>query len=240
MSQDDGLSWTKRSSGTTATLRGIAFGDGRFVAVADSGQVLTSTNGQSWTLQSDSLGIYGGYAVYYSTQIPGFMALGSDGQMATSPDGVNWTKRHCGTSNGLHAGIFGNGSFFVVGEGCTVLQSEVFAPLHVQRPFPSSRSPQKPGSQVTWHCTASGQNLRYAFTFTKTDRPRLPGPPRTKLHFQTKPDFVYTPRLTGTYVITVYVRDRDGNVICRSSEPFVVRPITTRSGKGNQWAARQE
>jgi hypothetical protein len=228
MSPDDGQSWLQRSSGTTATLRGVAFGDGRFVAVADSGQVLTSANGQSWTLQSDSLGIYGGYAVYYSAQIPGFMALGSDGQMATSPDGVSWTKRHCGTSNGLHAGIFGNGSFFVAGEGCTVLQSEVFAPLQVQRPVPSARSPLKPGSPITWHCAASGQtNLRYAFTFTKTDRPHMPGPPRTKLRFQTKPDFVHTPRLTGTYVITVYVRDQDGNMICRSSLPFVIRATKT-------------
>lgn len=224
MSQDDGQSWTLQNSGTTATLRGVAFGDGRFVAVADSGEVLTSTNGQSWMLQGESLGMYGGFDVYYSAQVPGFMTLGPDGSMATSPDGVNWTQHHCGTSNSLLVSIFGNGSFFVAGGGCTILQSEVFAPLHVQRPIPNEKSPQKFRNQVTWHCAASGRpNLRYAFTVAKTEELHLPGPRRERLRFGTQPDFVYTLDSPGTYVVTVHVRDQDGNVIRRSSEPFVVR-----------------
>ncbi|MRR33536.1 hypothetical protein EG829_02405 [bacterium] len=224
MSLDDGQSWAQQSSGTTATLRGVAFGDGRFVTVADSGEVLTSTNGQSWTLQNESLGMHGGFEVYYSEQIPGFMALGLDGRMATSPDGASWTARNCGTSNGLLAGVFGNGSFFVAGDGCTVLQSEVIAPLRVQRPIPSAKIPQKSGSRVTWHCAASGRpNLHYAFTLTKVGGLRPPGPQRELLRFQTQADFVCTLNSRGTYVVTVHVRDQDGNVIRRSSVPFVVR-----------------
>ncbi len=224
MSQDDGQSWTQQSSVVTAGLRGVAFGDGRFVAVADSGEVLTSADGHTWTLQSESPGMNGGYEVYYSAQIPGFMALGSDGRMATSPDGANWTAHNCGTSNGLLAGAFGNGSFFVIGGGCTILQSEVFAPLSVQRPIPSAKSPQKSRSRITWHCAASGRaNLRYAFTVAKTGELQLPGPRRERLRFQAQPDFVYTLDSPGTYVVTVHVRDQEGNVIRRSSEPFVVR-----------------
>ena len=186
--------------------------------------MLTSTNGQSWTLQNESLGMYGGFDVYYSTQVPGFMALGLDGGMATSPDGASWTRHRCGTSNSLLVSIFGNGSFFVAGGGCTILQSEVFAPLRVQRPIPKEKSLQKFRDQVTWHCAASGRpNLRYAFTVAKTGELRLPGPRPERLRFQTQPDFVYTPDSPGTYVVTVHVRDKAGNVIRRSSEPFVVR-----------------
>ena len=91
MSQDDGQSWTAAELGCNgeSARRGIRRRPVR--RRRRFGEVLTSTDGHTWTLQSESLGMNGGYEVYYSAQIPGFMALGLDGRMATSPDGASWT-----------------------------------------------------------------------------------------------------------------------------------------------------
>ena len=43
------LTWSKRTSGTNATLRTVAFGNNMYVTAGDSGMVLTSTNGTTWT-----------------------------------------------------------------------------------------------------------------------------------------------------------------------------------------------
>src|ERR1051325_3364473 len=37
--------WTQRQSGTQAALWGVTYGGGQFVAVGDSGVILTSSNG---------------------------------------------------------------------------------------------------------------------------------------------------------------------------------------------------
>ena len=41
--------WTEFHSGTSEHLRGVAYANGLWVAVGDSGTILTSTNGTSWT-----------------------------------------------------------------------------------------------------------------------------------------------------------------------------------------------
>lgn len=46
-SSSDGISWIRRYSGVTDTLRGIAYGQNQFVA-AGNGSVLVSSNGLSW------------------------------------------------------------------------------------------------------------------------------------------------------------------------------------------------
>ncbi len=38
----DGVSWTKRTSGTGSLLYGVAYGNGTFVAVGDRGTIITS------------------------------------------------------------------------------------------------------------------------------------------------------------------------------------------------------
>jgi hypothetical protein len=45
----DGISWTKRHSGTSEYLYEVTFGNGLFVSVGESGTILTSTNRKSWT-----------------------------------------------------------------------------------------------------------------------------------------------------------------------------------------------
>jgi hypothetical protein len=225
-SADDGQTWSPASSGSTDSLRGVAYGNGIFVAIGVSGEVLTSPDGRAWTKQGQSLGSHL-YKVIHNAMIPGgsggFLALGGDGRMATSPDGITWTPRHSGTSNPLMAAAYGNGSFIAVGWGCTILQAQIFAPLSLKSLTPNLRSPQGVGSRVVWDCAATGRpGLRYAFSVARAGL-NLPGPPREKLQFQSQPRFVQTLDRPGTYVVTAYVQDAEGNTARKNSAPFVVK-----------------
>jgi hypothetical protein len=225
-STDDGQTWSQASSGSTDSLRGVAYGNGIFVAVGVSGEVLTSPDAQAWTQQGLSLGSHV-YKVIHSAMIPGgsggFLALGSDGRMATSPDGVTWTARNSGTSNGLLAAAYGNGSFIAVGGGCTILQAQIFAPLSLKALTPSLKSPQRVGTRVVWDCAATGRpGLRYAFSVARAGL-NLPGPPREKLQFQSQPRFVQILDRPGTYIVTAWVKDAEGNLARKNSAPFVVK-----------------
>ncbi len=49
LTSSDGISWTKRYSGTSSILRGVTYGNGLFVTVGRYGIILTSSDGISWT-----------------------------------------------------------------------------------------------------------------------------------------------------------------------------------------------
>ena len=49
-SADHGATWSGETSGTTEHLRGIAYGSSTWVAVGDSGTIITSTDGSSWSV----------------------------------------------------------------------------------------------------------------------------------------------------------------------------------------------
>jgi hypothetical protein len=106
-----GGSWHDQVSNTVKTLRAIAFGGGLFVAVGDSGLILTSPNDTTWTNQISgttkclrSVGHPGGY----------FTAVGDSGTILTSLDGIVWTNQTSGTIKNLNAvssgNLFGGGS----------------------------------------------------------------------------------------------------------------------------------
>ncbi len=99
------------------TLYGVNYGNGRFVAVGVSGTVMTSTDGQHWTVQASGT-TADLYDVAYGNHQ--FMAVGAGSTVLTSPDGVTWMNR---TSNILpltfgqtfHGAAFGAGIFSLVG-----------------------------------------------------------------------------------------------------------------------------
>ena len=116
----DGVSWTRRTSGTNQSLYGVTYGNGTFVAVGESGTVLTSSNGVSWTWRTSEAPSHLVDVTYgYST----FVAVGSVGTILTSPDGVSWTARTSGTSYVLSGVTYGNGTFVAVGSYGTILTS---------------------------------------------------------------------------------------------------------------------
>jgi GMP synthase-like glutamine amidotransferase len=114
------LQWTQQTSGTTAALYGICYGNGLFVAVGDGVTILTSPDGISWTKQTSDVSSYL-YAITYANGL--FVAVGGGGTILTSPDGITWTQRTSGVSYTLYAIAYGNGLFVAVGDGGTILTS---------------------------------------------------------------------------------------------------------------------
>ena len=83
-----------------------------FVAVGNSGTILTSSDGTTWTSRTSGTtnNLYG---VTYGNST--FVTVGQSGTILTSTDGTTWTSRTSGTSNSLSGVTYGNGSFVTVG-----------------------------------------------------------------------------------------------------------------------------
>jgi hypothetical protein len=84
----DGSVWSSATPGTNI-LYGVTYGNNQFVAVGESGRILTSTNGQTWNLATnkytDTL-----YGVAYGNNL--FIAVGANGRILYSPNGNGWTN----------------------------------------------------------------------------------------------------------------------------------------------------
>jgi hypothetical protein len=96
------------------SLRGVCFGDGKFVAVGDGGVIHTSLDGVSWddgrrTTTSTLFKV-----IFANGQ---FVAVGDDGVIVTSSDGYSWTNRVSGTTNTLYSIAYGNGKYVACGQG---------------------------------------------------------------------------------------------------------------------------
>ena len=80
-------------------LQGVTYANSTFMSVGDSGTILTSPDGSSWTSRtsgtSNSL-----YGVTYGNST--FVAVGGYGYIRTSSDGTSWTIRTSGS--------YGNGT----------------------------------------------------------------------------------------------------------------------------------
>ena len=85
------------------TLRGVAWGNGKFVGVGTSGRVVTSTDGSSWTSAANLSGNISLNAVTYNTALNLFVAVGSSGDVYTAAGGdvTTWTKRASNTTDFL-------------------------------------------------------------------------------------------------------------------------------------------
>lgn len=87
-----GTSWTAGTSnfGST-TIRGVAYGNGVWVIVGDSGTLASSTDGITYTLRTSSFSTSNIEAVTWSNGT--FMAVSSStNKIATSTDGTTWTQ----------------------------------------------------------------------------------------------------------------------------------------------------
>lgn len=123
LTSSDATNWTERVHG--GQLWGVAYGNGRFVAVGQNfsgplpGRVFSSLNGTTWTeLAGDShifrsvtygAGMF--VAVAYTYAAPNYYYW-----VLTSPDGTNWTPRYSQTNGSLDKIRYLNGQFIVVGD----------------------------------------------------------------------------------------------------------------------------
>jgi hypothetical protein len=109
-STDDGTTWTSPSTDLSSyTFRDVAFGAGQFLAVGDSGALLTSVDGDTWTAQTAPV-VRTWWSVAYGH---GMFVVGSTTtsgvRLLTSRDGVSFTVVTLGsgltaTVNSLLAG----------------------------------------------------------------------------------------------------------------------------------------
>jgi len=58
LTSSDGISWTKRTSGTREYLKGVTYGNGLFVTDGNSGTILTSPDGNLWTKRTSGTSKY--------------------------------------------------------------------------------------------------------------------------------------------------------------------------------------
>ena len=124
-----GVSWTSRSSAADSNWNSVTYGNGIFVAVANSGagsRVMTSSDGITWTGRTSATSnSWNGVAYGNGT----FVAIASDGTgngVMTSPDGITWTSRTSPADNGWFGITYGNGLFVAVswnGTGNRVMTS---------------------------------------------------------------------------------------------------------------------
>jgi hypothetical protein len=144
----DGASWTEipptnaldiinPNTGNVASdkagIYAITFGNGKFVAAANSSgfiaavdsmnysRIIYSQNGTTWTIADDVSSIFGKSWIQAITWGGNkFVAVGSGGKMAYSPDGVTWTAVEDSTfgtaRNNIYGIAWGNNKFVAVGE----------------------------------------------------------------------------------------------------------------------------
>lgn len=131
-SDDSGETWTSRTSPFTDTpqISYVAWGNGKFVAIAANQEIAYSSDGTSWTLVGSTPFTVGGgvgkCALAFGRNL--FVAqvcdAGTTAECATSPDGVTWTNRATAFSqnvSGIHAATYarrtaeGKGRFVFVG-----------------------------------------------------------------------------------------------------------------------------
>lgn len=110
-----GLTWQVRNpTPTVERLNDLTTGPGGIAAVGDYGAIITSADGQQWTLRS------AGVTTTLRAVTSGggrYVAVGDAGTVVTSTDGVAWQSVSAGTANHLTAVAYFNGGFYATAQG---------------------------------------------------------------------------------------------------------------------------
>jgi hypothetical protein len=109
--------WTQRRSGDGYAYNSCAYnGSNLYVAVGNSGKLVSSSDGITWTSRTSGFGSNNISKVNYGNGL--FVAVGANGTITTSTDGITWTARtaNMGTNyiNDVH---YANSLWVAVGNG---------------------------------------------------------------------------------------------------------------------------
>ncbi len=110
--------WHWRSQGDD--LYGVAYGNGKFVAVGGGGTVVTSPDMVRWTKQRIT-DVHAFNGVIYANSK--FVAVADYGDVATSTDGPHGLCKTTGIDDNFTAVTYGNGKFVAVCDGGTIATS---------------------------------------------------------------------------------------------------------------------
>ncbi len=134
----DGSVWTARTMPSSQQWKSVTYGNGLFVAVAQSSSIAaSSTNGINWTTRTMPSS-QSWYSIAYGNGV--FVAVANTGSnaAATSTDGINWIARTLPTSQNWNSVTFGNGIFIAVGSIGTVAATSTDGINWTARTLPSS------------------------------------------------------------------------------------------------------
>jgi len=111
----------------SSLIRGIAYGSGKFVAVADEGKMAHSDDGVTWTAIRPG---FGDRQSKFENTIRGiawgdskFIAVGYDARMAYSGEGINWSgwQESLVDGNSLLCVTYGGGRFMAGGDNGRII-----------------------------------------------------------------------------------------------------------------------
>jgi Secretion system C-terminal sorting domain len=117
----DGINWSRESGASLDSIAAIylyqgtfmAYGNGVFVLVANSGRLFSSSDGLNWTSHPTGTTANFGNVEYIDSQ---FCAVGDSATLLTSPDGMTWTRRSIGIGSPVdtYTDIFYGNNIFVI------------------------------------------------------------------------------------------------------------------------------
>lgn len=103
VSTTDGITYTKRVSGTTVNLLSGCYGNSMFLVVGQNGVVLSSPDGVTWTLRTSGSSAQLNRVVYGNSY---FAIAGYDSTILKSADGISWTNAAVSYSGGAFPANF--------------------------------------------------------------------------------------------------------------------------------------
>lgn len=103
VSTTDGITYTKRVSGTTVNLLSGCYGNSMFVICGQNGVVLSSPDGVTWTLRTSGSSAQLNRIVYGNSY---FAIAGYDSTILKSADGISWTNAAVSYSGGAFPANF--------------------------------------------------------------------------------------------------------------------------------------
>ncbi len=113
--------WSSRTSGVTAGLWSVAYGNGQWIAVGESGTILSSVDGTTWS--SRVSGYTSRWLVSVGYGASTWVVVGESGLILTSTDGLSWTARTSGTTSRINGVTYGGGRWIAVAESGELLTS---------------------------------------------------------------------------------------------------------------------
>lgn len=118
-------------------IHALAYADGFFVFAGDEGRIYRQHNfNGSCTLQHDGEVASGTTNAIRALAVGAglLVATGDNGTITTSPDGVAWSLREDIPPINIHGAAFGNGTFVLVGQQGSILQSGFVSPVEMKSP----------------------------------------------------------------------------------------------------------
>lgn len=128
LTSTNGNTWDLPDSGTYDNLYGVAYGNGRYLAIGYGNShyppqyatILTSPDGVAWTAR-DPGPVNTPSSAAYGNGV--FVTVASGGKTYTSPDALTWTLRNYVTTSYLYDVTFGQDQFVAVGAGGSIVAS---------------------------------------------------------------------------------------------------------------------